>query len=177
VTTDQLFWVTSRAAGVVALLAASLAVTAGLLMGGRFVTRSVDLRVVHETLALTTLAAIAVHAFALLGDGFVNLSLADVLVPFASSYQRFWMAVGITGGWLLTILGLSYYARARIGVARWRMLHRFTALAWLLGLAHGIAMGTDAGTLWFTLTLAAVALPALGLLAMRLAPPAEAAAS
>jgi methionine sulfoxide reductase heme-binding subunit len=176
VTIDQLFWVTNRAGGVVALLAASLAVTAGLLMGGRFVPRSVDLRVVHESLSLATLAALAVHAFALLGDGFIHLSLADVLAPFANSYQRLWMAVGIVGGWMLTLLGLSYYARARIGVARWRTLHRFTALAWLLGLAHAIGMGTDAGTLWFVVTVAAVALPALGLLAMRLAPPAKATA-
>jgi sulfoxide reductase heme-binding subunit YedZ len=176
VTTEHVFWITSRAGGVVALLAASLAVTAGLLMGGRLVPRSVDLRVVHETLSLTTLAALAVHAFALLGDGFVNLSLADILIPFASGYQRFWMAVGITGGWMLTILGLSYYVRARIGVARWRTLHRFTALAWLLGIAHAIAIGTDAGTLWFAVTLAVVALPALGLLAVRLAPAAEVAA-
>jgi methionine sulfoxide reductase heme-binding subunit len=175
VTTDQLFWVTSRAGGIVALLAASLAVTAGLLMGGRFVPRSVDLRVVHETLSLATLAALAVHVFALLGDGFINLSLADILIPFASSYQRIWMAAGITGGWMLTILGLSYYARTRIGVARWRTLHRFTALAWLLGIAHAIGQGTDAGTVPFAIALAAVALPALGLLAMRLAPATEAA--
>jgi methionine sulfoxide reductase heme-binding subunit len=80
------------------------------------------------------------------------------------------MAVGITGGWMLTILGLSYYARARIGVARWRRLHRFTALAWLLGIAHAIGQGTDAGTLPFAVAVAAVALPTLGLLAMRLAP-------
>jgi sulfoxide reductase heme-binding subunit YedZ len=174
---EHVFWITSRAAGVVALVAASLAVTAGLLMGGRFVPRSVDLRVVHESLSLATLVALAVHAFALLGDGFVNLDLADVLIPFASGYQRLWMALGITGGWMLTLLGLSYYARGRIGVARWRTLHRFTALAWLLGIAHAIAIGTDAGTLWFAVTVAVVALPALGLLAMRLAPGAEVAAS
>jgi sulfoxide reductase heme-binding subunit YedZ len=172
VSTEHVFWITSRAAGVVALLAASLAVTAGLLMSGRFVARTVDLRVVHESLSLATLVALAVHAFALLGDGFVHLSLLDITVPFASSYQRFWMAIGITGGWMLALLGLSYYARARIGVARWRTLHRFTALAWLLGIAHAIGLGTDTGTAWFLLALAAVALPALGLLAMRLAQPA-----
>ena len=80
------------------------------------------------------------------------------------------MAAGITGGWMLVILGLSYYWRARIGVKRWRVLHRFTALAWLLGVAHAIGQGTDADTPWLIVSLAAVALPALGLLTMRLAP-------
>jgi thiamine biosynthesis lipoprotein ApbE len=72
------FWITSRAAGVVALLASSGAVTAGLLMSGRFVRRSIDLRATHEALALATLIALAVHAFVLLGDGFLSPSLADM---------------------------------------------------------------------------------------------------
>jgi len=164
------FWITSRAAGVVALLAASAAVTAGLLMGGRFVSRTADLRVVHEALSLTTLAALAVHAVSLLGDGFLHPSLADIVIPFASGYQRFWTAVGITGGWMLALLGLSYYLRARIGAARWRTLHRFTALAWLLGVAHALGQGTDAGATWFLIGLAAFVVPPLVLLAARLTP-------
>ena len=164
------FWITSRAAGVVALLASSGAVTAGLLISGRFVRRSIDLRATHEALALATLIALGVHAFALLGDGFLSPSLPAITVPFASSYQRWWMAAGITGAWMMVILGLSYYARARIGVRRWRLLHRFTALAWLLGLVHALGQGTDADAPWLLLSIAAVALPALGLLTLRLTP-------
>jgi methionine sulfoxide reductase heme-binding subunit len=164
------FWITSRAAGIVALLASSGAMTAGLLMGGRFVRRSIDLRATHEALALATLIALAIHAFALLGDGFLSPSLADVTIPFASGFQRWWMAAGIAGGWVLAILGLSYYARARIGPARWRMLHRFTAVGWLLGVVHGLGQGSDAGAAWFLMTLAAAAIPPLVLLAIRLTP-------
>jgi methionine sulfoxide reductase heme-binding subunit len=170
VISEHIFWITSRAAGVVALLAASAAVTVGLLMSGRFAARKGELRIVHESLSLATLVALAVHALSLLGDGFLHPSLADITIPFVSSYQRFWMAVGITGGWMLAILGLSYYARARIGVARWRALHRFTALAWILGIAHALGQGTDAGTMWFLLGLAMFALPGLALLAARLMP-------
>ena len=69
----HVFWITSRAAGVVALLAASAAVTIGLLMGGRMVKRrGLDLRAVHEALSLATLIALAVHAVALLGDAFIG---------------------------------------------------------------------------------------------------------
>ena len=170
------FWITSRAAGVVALLASSAAVTAGLLMGGRFVSRTIDLRVIHEALSLTTLVALAVHAVSLLGDSFLHPSLADIAIPFASGYQRFWMAVGITGGWMLALLGLSYYVRGRIGATRWRTLHRFTALAWLLGVAHALGQGTDAGTTWFLIGVAAFVVPPLVLLAARLAPRQTAAA-
>jgi methionine sulfoxide reductase heme-binding subunit len=164
------FWITSRAAGMFALLASSAAVTAGLLMGGRFVSRTIDLRVIHEALSLTTLVALAVHALSLVGDSFLHPSLADIAIPFASGYQRFWMAVGITGGWMLALLGLSYYVRGRIGAARWRSLHRFTALAWLLGVVHALGQGTDAGTTWFLIGVAAFVVPPLVLLAARLMP-------
>ena len=169
-TEDHFFWITSRAAGLVALLAATAAVTLGLLIGGRFAKgRTAQLRVTHEALALTTLAAIALHAGALLADGFLSPSLADITIPFVSGYQRLWTTLGIVSGWALVLLGLSYYARARIRVARWRKLHRFTALAWLLAVVHGLFEGTDAGAEWFLATIAAVALPAFALLTLRLA--------
>jgi sulfoxide reductase heme-binding subunit YedZ len=166
----HLFWITSRAAGCAALLLASLAVAAGLLMGGRFVKgRGVDLRAAHEALSLATLVAIAVHALSLLGDEFLHPSLADVTVPFASSHETGWTTAGIVAGWGLVILGLSYYARAWIGVRRWRTMHRFTALAWLLGLAHSLGEGTDAGEAWFLALTAIAVVPALVLLIVRLA--------
>jgi sulfoxide reductase heme-binding subunit YedZ len=163
------FWITSRAAGVAALLASSAAVTLGLLMGGRLLKgRGTDLRVTHEALSLVTMVALAVHALALVGDGFLSPSLADVSLPLVWSYQRFWTTIGIVGGWGLIILGLTYYVRGRIGPARWKRMHRFTALAWLLGVAHGIGEGTDAGAAWFLVTMAAVVLPAAALLVARL---------
>jgi methionine sulfoxide reductase heme-binding subunit len=165
----HVFWITSRAAGVVAFLASSAAVTLGLLIGGRLARgRVAQLRVTHEALALATIGAIVVHALALLGDSYLSPSLADVTIPLVSGYQRVWTTTGIVAGWMLIVLGLSYYARGRIGVARWRRLHRFTALAWLLGVLHGLFEGTDAGSLWFLATTAAAALPAWGLLVARL---------
>jgi sulfoxide reductase heme-binding subunit YedZ len=79
-----------------------------------------------------------------------------------------WTTIGIVGGWMMIILGLSFYARARIGQQRWRKLHRFTALAWILGLAHSLGEGTDAGKLWFLVATGIVVLPAAGLLVVRL---------
>jgi sulfoxide reductase heme-binding subunit YedZ len=166
---EHFFWITSRAAGIAALLAATAAVALGLLMSTRL-RRSADFKPLHEALSLATLAALAVHAFALLGDSYINFSLAGITIPFVSSYQRIWTTVGIVGGWMLVILGLSYYVRGRIGPARWRSLHRFTALAWVLGIVHAVGEGTDAGTPLFLLSAAALILPTAALLARRLAP-------
>jgi methionine sulfoxide reductase heme-binding subunit len=168
---EHFFWITSRAAGVAALLASSAAVTLGLLMGGRLLKgRLPDLRVTHEALSLATITALLVHALALLGDSYMSPSLADLSLPLVSSYRTFWTTMGIVAGWGMIILGLSFYARGRIGPARWRRLHRFTALAWILGVAHGLGEGTDARSAWFLLSTAAVVLPAVALLVVRLAP-------
>src|SRR6516162_5875602 len=167
--TPHLFWITSRAAGFAALVLASLAVSAGLLMSTKLLKgRTNELRAAHDTLALATIVAIVVHGAALLGDQFLHPSILDISLPFVSGYKRLWTSLGIVGGWGLILLGLSYYARRRIGAVRWRKLHRFTALAWLLGLVHSLGMGTDAGQAWFLGMVAIVAIPALGLLATRL---------
>jgi sulfoxide reductase heme-binding subunit YedZ len=164
----HLFWITSRAAGIAALVLSSLSVTLGLLMGGRLLKgRGPDLRAVHEALSLATLAALLVHGLTLLGDGFLHPSLADVSLPFVSGYKTLWTTTGIVAFWALLLLGLSYYARARIGVQRWRRLHRFTALAWILGLVHSLGEGTDAGQSWFLAMTLIVVVPPLVLLAVR----------
>ncbi len=165
----HLYWLTSRAAGIAALMLASLSVCIGLLMSGhRLRVRKADLRVAHEALSLATLAALVIHGLTLLGDGYLHPSIGDVAVPFLSHYKTLWTSMGIVAFWALLVLGLSYYARARIGVQRWRRLHRFAALAWLLGLAHSLGEGTDAGQAWFLAMLAVVAVPAVALLIARL---------
>jgi methionine sulfoxide reductase heme-binding subunit len=165
--TEHLFWITSRAAGTVALLLSSLAVCVGLLFGGKLVKGRPDLRHLHEALSLATIVALVVHAVALLGDSYLSPSLADISIPFVSGYQRGWTTLGIVAGWAMIALGLSYYARGRIGQQRWRRLHRFTALAWAAGLVHSLGEGTDAGRTWFLVATAVVAVPAIVLLVAR----------
>jgi sulfoxide reductase heme-binding subunit YedZ len=161
----HLYWITSRAAGTAALLLSSVSVCVGLSMSGRLARgRLGELRIAHEALSLASIATLLVHVFTLLGDGFLHPSLAELTLPFVSGYETLWTTIGIVAFWAMLALGLSYYARGRIGAQRWRMLHRFTALAWVLGLAHSLGEGTDAGQAWFLVMVAIVALPALVLL-------------
>lgn len=168
----HIFWITSRAAGIAALVLSCAAVGAGLLISGRSSPRKGlggDAKALHEALSLATLVAIAIHGAALLGDHFLHPTVLDISIPFTSGYRPFWTGLGIAAGWALAALGLSYYARSRIGQSRWRSLHRFTALFWVLGIVHSLGSGTDAGQSWFLLALAVSAAPALVLLLGRMA--------
>jgi sulfoxide reductase heme-binding subunit YedZ len=167
-TSPHLFWLASRAAGIAALVLSSVSVSVGLLMGGRLMkARGPDLRSTHEALSLATIAALLVHGLTLIGDSYLHPTLAEVALPFVGGYKTLWTTSGILAFWAMAILGLSYYARSKIGVQRWRRLHRFTALAWLLGLVHSLGEGTDSGQTWFLAMTAIVVIPAICLLAMR----------
>jgi len=168
--TPHLFWITSRAAGTLALLLTSAAVCLGVAMATRLLKRPAgpDLRIVHETLSLAAMVAITIHGLSLIGDAYLHPSLVDLTVPFVSGYKTALTSIGIISGWGVIALGLSYYARARIGRERWRRLHRFTALAWLLGLVHSLGEGTDAGQAWFLVMVGIVVIPTLALLVWRI---------
>lgn len=163
------FWITSRAAGIASLVLASASVGVGLAISGRFgKLRGPDLRVTHEALSLAAIVALIVHAAALLGDSFFHPSVGDLLIPFLMDYKEPYMAIGIIGGWAMVIFGLSYYLRERIGMARWKIIHRFAAVAWVLGVVHTLGEGTDAGETWFLAVTAIAVVPVTVLLVLRM---------
>ena len=65
-------------------------------------------------------------------------------------------------------LNLRRWLTPGIGVKRWRLIHRFTLLAWAAGVLHAVIEGTDAGQAWFILLVLLCTGPVLGLLAGRL---------
>jgi methionine sulfoxide reductase heme-binding subunit len=166
---STLFWITSRAAGTTAMVLSSATVGVGLTMGGRLIKRGApERRTLHEVLSLSVLVALAVHGLSLLGDTYFHPGLLAVTVPFLASYRNLPTAIGIIAGWGMIILGLSFYLRRHIGISRWKVIHRFTAVAWLLGLIHTFTVGTDAGRVWFVALILGTAAPALILLTVRL---------
>jgi methionine sulfoxide reductase heme-binding subunit len=164
----HLFWITSRAAGGAALLLASASVAVGLMMSSKRPSANKrDLRAVHEAMSLTTLAMVALHGLSLLGDSYLNPGVAGIAIPFVGFYRPLWTGLGIVAGYGLAVLGLTYYLRDRIGAARWRRLHRLTAVFWLAAIAHTIGAGSDAAQWWFLGVSGALVLPAAALLLLR----------
>ncbi len=86
------------------------------------------------------------------------------------SYRTVFTALGIAGGYLAAALGLSFYARRRIGARLWRKLHRLTVVVYVLALVHTIGAGTDAGTPWLRTFMVATAVPVGLLFLARLVP-------
>ena len=149
--TQHVWWIASRASGVVALGLVTISVVLGLTMAGKLSRRPGIGRVlsaIHEQTAVTGLVAIAIHGLTLLGDPWLNPGPAGIAIPFVMAYKTLWVGLGISAGWLAALLGLSFYARRRIGPRRWRQAHKATIFVYILGVAHTLGAGTDASSPW-----------------------------
>ena len=103
----------------------------------------------HEYTSILGLFFALFHALILIGDAYINYSLFQVLVPFASvNYHQFWVGIGQIGFYLWLLLVLSFYVRNRIGTRSWRLIHYVSYAAMLMALLHGIASGTDSSAAW-----------------------------
>lgn len=143
------WWLASRASGIVALVLITASVGLGLAMASKIVTKRGAKPImarVHEHTALAGLIAIAVHGITLLGDRWLNPGVKGLLVPFTMDFEPVFTGLGIVAGYIAAALGLSFYARRRIGPKLWRKAHRATIVVYLLAVVHTLGAGTDAGS-------------------------------
>ncbi len=171
---DHLWWLASRASGLVALALITISVGLGLTMAGKIMRAPGRARVmtaIHEQTALAGLVAIAIHGITLLGDAFLNPGLAGISIPGAIGYRPLWTGFGIVAGYLAAALGLSFYARRRIGTRLWRKAHRATIVVYAMAVVHTIGAGTDATSPWLRGWMLVTGVPIAVLFAVRLTAP------
>jgi methionine sulfoxide reductase heme-binding subunit len=164
------WWLASRASGLLALVLVTISVGIGLMMAGKVMRRpglSRKLIAIHEQTALAGLIAIAIHGITLLGDPWLNPGVAGVTVPFAMDFRTAFTGLGVIAAYLAMALGLSFYARKRIGARLWRKAHRATVVVWALGLVHALGAGTDASAPWFRWWVIVTTPPIAGLFVYR----------
>ena len=171
--TKVIWWLVSRASGVVALGLVTLTVLIGLTMATKLLRRPGIGRTLvrlHEHIALVSYGAIAVHGLALLGDTWLHPGLRGLVVPFAIGYRPLFTGLGLIAGYLAALLGLSFYVRRRIGTKLWRKLHRATLVVWVLAAVHTLGAGSDASTLWLRAIVLAPTIPLVYLTVLRFLP-------
>jgi sulfoxide reductase heme-binding subunit YedZ len=169
--TQHIFWLASRSLGIVAMLLVSISVGLGLAFSAHLGTKpgaAARLKALHEAVALTSLLAIGSHGLLLLGDSYLHPTFAQIAIPF--TLQPVWTGIGVVAGWLVLILGLSFYVRRWIGVRLWRRLHRWTIAVYALALAHTIGSGTDATSIWLVVLLSLAAVPVVFIAGYRYLP-------
>ncbi|HET7028922.1 MAG TPA: ferric reductase-like transmembrane domain-containing protein [Candidatus Limnocylindrales bacterium] len=161
----QILWFATRGAGVVSLVMFSAVACLGLLSVARaqsarwprFLT--VEL---HRTLALMSVAFLAIHILTAVLDPFTHLGIAAALVPLASAYRPLPVAFGVVSVYLVAAVVVTSLLRDRIGHRVWRAIHWSSYASWPLAVEHTLTAGSDAFAAWM-LAITAVCVVAVGI--------------
>jgi methionine sulfoxide reductase heme-binding subunit len=149
--TTQLLWFTARGSGIVSLILFSVVACLGLMTVARaqmtwwprFLTVEV-----HRSLALLSVAFLAVHILAAVLDPFTHLGLLAAVLPLASSYRPVQVGLGVISLYLATAIIITSLLRDRIGHTTWRFIHWSAYAAWPLAVLHSITAGSDGTAPW-----------------------------
>ena len=145
------FWYASRATGIVALLLLTAVFVLGILVNRqgrlpglpRFAVTSL-----HRNLSLLSVVFIAVHVFTAVLDTYVHIPLAAGIIPFASSYERLWLALGAISLDLMIAMIVTSLLRGHLNRVLWRAIHLLAYVSWPVAFAHSIGSSKDLQQGW-----------------------------
>ncbi len=142
----QVWWYLTRASGIVAWLMLTASVIWGIVLSTKAFPehrRPAWLLDLHRWLGGLAVAFTAIHLGALVADNYVHFGLADLLVPYASSYQPGAVALGVVALWLLVAVEATSLAMKRLPRRVWRWIHLSSYAVFLLVSLHAAFAGTD----------------------------------
>lgn len=172
--TDPVLWYVDRGSGLAALLLLTTSVVLGVVSVVRVHSERWPRFAVarlHRNLSLLALTFGVVHVITSVADSFVSIPIAAAVVPFASEYKSFWIAMGTIGADLMLAVLITTALRRRIGFQTWRSIHVLSYACWAAGALHAIAIGSDArSAVWGVMIVAACIGAVGGALVQRTAP-------
>lgn len=163
-TDGKTLWYAMRAAGVVlvVLLTASTALgmfstaRAGSVRWPRFATQAL-----HRNVSLLAMVLLAVHIACSVLHDFVDIRWWDAVVPFLGPYQPLWIGLGAVATDLMIVIVITSLVRERLQHRAWRIVHLSSYTAWVIGVGHGLGIGTDAFSTWgLSITVVSIAVVA-----------------
>ena len=142
-------WLLIRTTGLVAYAFLSAAAIWGLLVSTGILGRGTspkNLTYMHESLSVAAILATIGHIVLIYFDEFIGFALGDLFIPGRAAWRPTAVSLGIVAFYGLSVITASFYVRPKIGQRRWRLLHFASFGVYLSALVHGIAAGTDSGT-------------------------------
>lgn len=145
-TDGPLLWYLNRGSGLVIMVLLTVSVVLGVLSVGRrpgrrlpaFVTQDL-----HRNIALLSVVALVVHVVTAVADSFVDIRWWQALVPIGATYEPLWLGLGTLALDLIAVIVVTSLLRARLPHRLWSRVHLLSWGCWVLGVAHGIGIGTD----------------------------------
>ncbi|HSB66106.1 MAG TPA: hypothetical protein VLD65_05975, partial [Anaerolineales bacterium] len=139
-------WYITRAAGWIAYFLLWLSMVWGLVIPTKLFekvlspTFAVDF---HEYLSLLSIGFVVLHVAVLLFDKYLPFTLAQIFVPFLSTYRPLWIGLGVIGAYLSALVTVTFYLRKKIGQKRFKAIHTFSVFGYLGVILHAFFAGSD----------------------------------
>lgn len=153
-------WYLNRGSGVVVLVLLTITTVLGVVSlgnrSGRGLPRFVS-QALHRNLALLSVALLVAHVVSAVVDEYVEIRWWQSFVPFAGSYEPWWLGLGAIALDLIVVVVVTSMLRHRMRHRAWRLLHVSSYGLWLMSLLHGLGMGTDLGGAWWLVAVACAA--------------------
>jgi len=146
---DQVFWFATRSAGLLTWFAATGSVGVGLLMSTRALGRKPTipwLLDVHRFLSAAAMVFLGIHLATLWADDFIDFGLAELFVPGRAQVgglSGLALALGVIAAWLMIIVEASSLIKDHLPNRLWHTVHLTSFGVVILGLVHGIEVGSD----------------------------------
>ena len=151
---SQSLWFVSRASGLALLVSFTTVLVLGVAARLGSTPRrwpKFAISELHRTLALFSVAFLALHVVTAIGDPFVTIGWAATLIPFVSPYRTLAIALGTLAVDFGGAVVLTSLARRRLGYRAWRAVHWLAYLAWPVAFVHSLTAGNDLGIWWVAL--------------------------
>ena len=120
------FWYATRASGLMALILLTLTMVLGITTTTRARARNwpgFAQQEMHRRISMIAVVFLGIHVLTSVLDTFVNISWAAIVIPFTSSYGRFWIGVGAISLDLMIAVFVTSLLRARMRPGTWRAVH------------------------------------------------------
>jgi predicted ferric reductase len=144
-------WYLMRGSGVVTLILFSGVVALGIATTNRWrpgrLPRFVTLGL-HRNLSLLAVVFLVVHIVTAVLDSYSHMRLIQVLLPFPAGPYPLWLGLGALSLDLMLAVVVTSLLRHRLSRRVWKSVHWLAYASWPLAFAHGLGMGTDAGSVW-----------------------------
>ena len=148
----HIWWYITRASALIAWVLMTLSVVWGILLSTR-VMRRIDnpawLQDLHRYLGGMTLIMVVLHMVSLMLDGWLQFSIAETLVPFATDFKPLAVALGIIAFYIVVAVQGSSLMMNILPRGFWKGLHYSSYVALLLVSLHAGWTGTDVGSWWY----------------------------
>jgi len=170
--TEHLWWYAARSGGFVAWGLLSASVIWGLMLSGKVRPGHVRpnwILDLHRFLGGLAAIFTAVHVLTIMADSYTSFGVADVLVPFVSSWKPSAVAWGIVGMYLLAAVELTSLAKRHLPHKIWKRVHVLSLPLFATATVHLLTAGTDASNPVATTVVGAVTAVVVGLTGWRLA--------